>query len=177
MGTVCKTLHPKVAEIEIEKGRKKDTFPAICYITSLIYIVGMSKLTSAIFECPPSVQFRDSPGTTDSCTGKSISYNFDNLRSTFSRIVPVLRIVSKTSFGALVPHYCFVMNSSSRIFKKESNAAHENVLCGAGTRHHSQQRTIRFIHRTSLRPQGVRWLPGHGTGTGTHATPSNAIDE
>ena len=31
MGTVFKTLYPKVAEIEIEKGRKKDTFPAICY--------------------------------------------------------------------------------------------------------------------------------------------------
>ncbi len=31
MGTVFKTLYPKVAEIEIENGRKKDTFPVIRY--------------------------------------------------------------------------------------------------------------------------------------------------
>ncbi len=31
MGNVFKTLYPKVAEIEIEKGRKKDTFPGIRY--------------------------------------------------------------------------------------------------------------------------------------------------
>ncbi len=33
MGTVFKTLYPKVAKIEMEKGRKKDTFPAICYMS------------------------------------------------------------------------------------------------------------------------------------------------
>ena len=79
-------------------------------------------------------------------------YNFDNFLRIFSRIVPVLRIVSKTVFGALVPYYCFIMNSSSRTSKKERNTAHQNVVCG---------------------------LPGHGVGTGPqiHETPSNTIDE
>jgi hypothetical protein len=46
-------------------------------------------------------------------------------------------------------------------------------VCGDGTRHHRQQRPIRFIHVTALRQQEVHWLSGHGAGTGPqiHVTP------
>jgi hypothetical protein len=36
-GTVFKTLYPKVAENEIEKVRKKDTFPAIRYKKQILF--------------------------------------------------------------------------------------------------------------------------------------------